>query len=94
MRSYWIYILCSKRNGTLYVGLTNDLERRIFEHKNKLYPGFTKKYGVDKLVYCEEFDYIHDAIAREKSLKKWHRKWKLALIEEANPNWDDLSQYL
>ena len=92
--SYWIYILCSKRNGTLYIGVTNDLKRRIFEHKSKIIEGFTKKYAVDKLVYVEEFLYIEAAICREKSMKKWLRKWKLDLIEKFNPNWDDLYETL
>ncbi|OGY46690.1 MAG: hypothetical protein A3J65_00215 [Candidatus Buchananbacteria bacterium RIFCSPHIGHO2_02_FULL_45_11b] len=89
-RNYFVYILASKRNGTLYVGVTNDIFRRVEEHKSKEIPGFTGKYGVDKLVYYEEFDYIDDAIYREKQLKKWWRKWKLDLIEEENPTWRDL----
>jgi putative endonuclease len=92
--SYWTYILSSKPRGTLYIGVTNDLSRRVFEHKNKLVTGFTKKYGVDRLVYCEDFDDINDAIAREKFLKKWNRKWKIELIEQVNPNWDDLFKNL
>jgi putative endonuclease len=92
--SYWVYIVCSKRNGTLYIGVTNDLKRRIFEHKSKIIEGFTKKYGVDKLVHVEEFLTIEEAIFREKSMKKWLRKWKLDLIEKFNPNWDDLYQNL
>ena len=92
--SYWTYILSSKKNGTLYIGVTNDLSRRIFEHKNKSSEGFTKKYGVDKLVYAEEFTNINEAIFREKSLKKWNRKWKLRLIESINPTWSDLYETL
>ncbi len=87
-----IYILASKRNGTLYTGVTNDLERRIVEHKTKLLPGFTEKYEVTKLVYCEEIPSATSAIAREKQIKKWNRKWKLRLIEERNPEWKDLSE--
>lgn len=88
--SYWVYILCSKRNGTLYIGITNDIVRRVYEHKNKLIPGFTKQNSVDRLVHTEEFSYVIDAIQREKRLKKWNRKWKLRLIEENNPEWNDL----
>ncbi|MDR0968531.1 MAG: GIY-YIG nuclease family protein [Holosporaceae bacterium] len=89
MKGY-CYILFSKRNGTLYVGVTNDLIRRVHEHKDKLIEGFTKKYGVDKLGYFEIFDSISDAITREKRLKHLLRKEKLRLIESVNPNWDDL----
>lgn len=86
----YVYILANKRNGTLYIGVTSDLIKRIWEHKNKLVPGFTAKYGVGKLVYYEQHNDIREAIRREKALKKWLRKWKLALIEENNPNWVDL----
>lgn len=89
-KSYFVYILASKRNGTLYIGVTGDLIQRIDQHKNKIADGFTKKYGVDKLVYFEETTEIESAILREKQLKKWNRSWKLALIEKQNPNWDDL----
>ena len=91
---YWVYILASRRNGTLYVGVTNDLIRRMTEHKAKLVPGFTRKYGVDKLVYFEEYASILEARARERSLKRWHRSWKIALIEKQNPTWRDLSYEL
>lgn len=94
MRSYFVYILASKKNGTLYIGVTNDLERRVSEHKQKLIPGFTKDYSVQKLVYFEETNDIHIAIQREKCLKKWNRKWKLDLIEKMNPRWNDLADYL
>ena len=87
--SFFVYILASKRNGTLYVGVTNNLARRILEHKSKLVPGFTRKYGVDLLVYFEVFDSVLEARAREHSMKRWRRAWKIKLIEEANPNWDD-----
>jgi putative endonuclease len=87
---YYVYILASKRNGTLYVGMTNSLRRRIDEHKQGLIPGFTQKYKVHVLVYFGEFNDPRDAIAREKQLKWWHRKWKLDLIESVNPEWRDL----
>jgi putative endonuclease len=92
--SYLVYILASQRNGTLYVGVTNDLVRRMSEHKAKLVPGFTRKYGVDKLVYFEEYASILDARARERSLKRWNRSWKLELIEKFNPQWRDLTDAL
>ena len=87
-----MYILASKRNGTLYIGVTNNLERRMYEHKNKLIGGFTKKYSVDKLVHYEMINDVRSAIQREKQLKKWNRKWKLELIEKENPEWKDLSE--
>jgi putative endonuclease len=90
MKTYYVYILASKRNGTLYIGVTNDLIRRIYEHKDNLVPGFTDKYGVHKLVYYERVDDIQSAIEREKQLEKWSRRWKLQLIESANPYWKDL----
>jgi len=88
--TYFVYILASKRNGTLYIGVTNDLTRRVLEHKDKIIKGFTSKYGVDKLVYYESYQYINDAIQRESNLKAWKRKWKLDLIEAENKNWKDL----
>ena len=87
---YFVYILASKRNGTLYIGVTNCLQKRVAQHKDKQVEGFTKKYGVDKLVYFERFDNIDSAIVREKRLKKWRRQWKLELIEKSNPAWRDL----
>ena len=87
----FVYILASKRNGTLYVGVTNDLARRIAEHKAKLVPGFTRKYGVNRLVYFELFDTVLEARAREHSLKRWRRAWKVDLIEKLNADWRDLS---
>ena len=90
MNSYWVYILCSKRNGALYVGVTNNLVRRVYEHKQKLIDGFTKKYDINKLIYTEEFNDVHAAIYREKCIKKWNRSWKLKLIEQYNPEWEDL----
>ena len=90
MSNYYVYILASKRNGTLYIGVTGNLKRRIHEHKNNKIDGFTKKYNIHNLVYYEETSNAKSAIEREKRLKKWHRKWKLDLIESGNPNWDDL----
>jgi putative endonuclease len=89
-REYYVYILASDIGGTLYVGVTNDLVRRVYEHRTKVVDGFTKKYDVAKLVYYEEFDDIENAIVREKRLKKWNRAWKVRTIEANNPNWDDL----
>jgi putative endonuclease len=89
-RSFYVYILASRIGGTLYIGVTNDLIRRIAEHRLKLAKGFTKKYEVSNLVYFEQFDDAENAIKREKQLKKWNRAWKIRLIEELNPNWDDL----
>jgi putative endonuclease len=86
----YVYILASSRNGTLYVGVTTDLVKRVWKHKNKLAEGFTKKYSIDKLVYYELHQSITEAIRREKRLKSWKRQWKLSLIEEGNPNWRDL----
>ncbi len=89
-RKYYVYILASKRNGTLYTGVTNDLVRRVGEHKAGTNEGFTKKYRVNKLVYFESTNDVRDAIKREKQIKKWLRKWKIALIESRNPEWKDL----
>ena len=89
-KTYYVYILASVRNGTLYIGVTSDLGKRIWEHKIKAVDGFTKKYDVDKLVHAEAFEDVELAIRREKALKKWKRAWKLRLIEEFNPNWEDL----
>ncbi|WP_298345776.1 GIY-YIG nuclease family protein [uncultured Algibacter sp.] len=88
---YYVYILSNMENGTLYIGVKNDLERRMFEHKRKMAAGFTSKYGLGKLMYFEQFQYIDDAIKREKQLKNWNREWKIDLIEEENKNWNDLS---
>ena len=85
-----VYILASKRNGTLYVGVTSDLQKRAWEHKNDVIEGFTKQYGVHLLVYYELHGDIVSAITREKQIKKWNRAWKLELIEEQNPDWKDL----
>ena len=89
-RSYYVYVLAGRIGGTLYVGVTNDLIRRVYEHKSKSTEGFTEKYDVAKLVYFEQFDDPENAIRREKRLKKWNRARKVRLIEELNPNWDDL----
>ena len=94
MKTYYVYILASKRNGTLYIGVTNDLIRRVYEHKNDLIKGFTKKYKVHRLVYYEPYDDTHSAIQREKRIKKWMRKWKIELIETMNPDWRDLYEEL
>jgi putative endonuclease len=85
-----VYILASKRNGTLYIGVTGDLIKRTWEHKNNMVEGFTKRYGVHRLVWYEQHDNMESAIEREKRLIEWKRAWKLELIEEANPNWQDL----
>ena len=89
-RQYHVYILASKPNGTLYIGVTNNIARRVWQHKEALVEGFTKKYSVDRLVYCEAFARPQEAIQREKRLKKWNRAWKVRLIESTNPEWKDL----
>ena len=94
MRQGYVYILASKRNGTLYIGVTTDLAARIFAHRNGTGSAFTKKYGVKILVWYETYDMVTDAIQRETTLKHWLRKWKLELIEKTNPNWDDLYESL
>ena len=86
---YYVYLLASDRNGTLYLGVTNDIVRRVYEHKSKAVAGFTKRYAVDKLVWFELYDDPTNAITREKELKKWRRAWKIRLIEELNPHWID-----
>ena len=91
MQKYYVYILSNFTNTTLYIGVTNDLKRRIYEHKNKLVEGFTKKYNIYKLVYFEETSDIESAIQREKNLKKWNRQWKDELIKKTNPEYKDLS---
>jgi putative endonuclease len=88
--AYYVYLLSSGKHGTLYLGVTNDLVRRSYEHKSKSIDGFSKRYDVDKLVWFEIYDDATTAITREKELKKWRRDWKIRLIEESNPNWDDL----
>jgi len=90
-KSYYVYILASKRNGTLYTGVTNNLERRIYEHKNSIIKGFTKRYKVHNLVYFEETNDVNEALLLEKRIKKWNRTWKINLIEKDNPKWQDLA---
>ena len=89
-KNYSVYMLASARSGTLYVGVTNDLARRIYEHKSKQVRGFTSRYKVDMLVWYETYNDVNEAIVREKQLKKWERRWKLNLIETVNPTWKDL----
>ena len=89
-RRFYVYILASRKYGTIYVGVTNDIVRRVYEHREKLVPGFTKEYGVAKLIYYEIYDDPESAIVREKRIKRWKRDWKIELIERDNPNWDDL----
>jgi putative endonuclease len=89
-RSFWVYILASRVGGTLYIGVTNDLVRRVHEHRSGAVDSFTSKHAVHRLVYFEPYSDIENAIRREKRLKEWQRAWKVRLIEEANPNWDDL----
>ena len=90
MNDYYVYILASKRNGTLYIGVTNDLIKRVYEHKNGMIEGFTKKYSVHMLVYYEQTNDSYSAIEREKRLKRWKRQWKIDLIQKSNPEWRDL----
>jgi putative endonuclease len=90
VKNYYVYLLASKRNGTLYVGVTNDLVRRVWEHKSDFVKGFTKKYQVHQLVWFEATENVEAAIIREKQIKKWNRAWKLELIEKMNPEWKDL----
>ena len=90
MKSYYVYILASRRNGTLYIGVTSDLLKRVHEHRTDVIDGFTKKYHVHRLVYFEATTDVLSAIQREKRLKAWKRKWKLELIENSNPEWRDL----
>ena len=94
MKYYYVYILSSQQNGTLYIGVTSNLPQRIYEHKMHLTPGFTSKYNVDKLVYFERFEDVNAAIKHEKRLKYWHRNWKKDLIEKYNPGWRDLYEDL
>jgi putative endonuclease len=92
--SFWVYILASDRNGTLYIGSSDDLPRRIWEHRSGAVPGFTRRYGVKKLVWCEAHDTRESALLRERRMKKWNRRWKLQLVERANPAWRDLAPEL
>jgi putative endonuclease len=93
MRVFYVYILASQTRGTLYIGVTNDIARRLLEHRNGTGSIFTGRYGVFRLVHVEEFPTAIEAIAREKSLKKWPRKWKIDLIERDNPTWSDLARW-
>lgn len=93
-KAYYVYILTNKRNGTLYVGVTNNIQRRVTEHKTKVNEGFTKRYNITQLVYVETYHSITEAITREKRIKKWNRSWKIKLIEKENPKWLDLSKEL
>lgn len=93
-KQYFVYILASKKNGTLYIGTTSDLAKRVWEHKNSIVESFTKKYNVKQLVYYEVFDAPEESIRREKNLKKWKRAWKVKLIEYSNPIWNDLYEDL
>ena len=93
MKQCYVYILFNKRNGTTYTGVTSNLEKRVWEHKNKAFPdSFTSKYNCDKLIYYEESSSIKSAIQREKQFKEWQRKWKNEMIDKANPDWKDLSK--
>ncbi|KKT26235.1 MAG: Excinuclease ABC C subunit domain protein [Parcubacteria group bacterium GW2011_GWA2_43_9b] len=91
-RKFYVYIITNKNNTTFYIGVSDNLMRRMFEHRNELIDGFSKKYQLHKLVYFEEFNYIYNAIRREKQLKNWHRDWKINLIKKDNPNFKDLSE--
>ena len=88
--AYYVYLLASRKHGTLYLGVTNDIVRRVHEHKTKAVPGFTARYDVGRLVWYEAHEDVNAAIAREKEIKKWRRDWKIVLIEAANPEWRDL----
>ena len=90
VRQAAVYILANKPNGTLYIGVSNDLVKRTWEHRNDMVEGFSKKYGIHRLVYYELYEDMVSAITREKQMKKWHRSWKLELIERQNPDWNDL----
>ena len=94
MKEFYVYIICSKRTGTLYIGVTSNLIKRIYEHKNGLAEGFSKTYEVHRLVWYERHETAESAIVREKQIKKWNREWKLRLVDEFNPRWDDLYESL
>ena len=91
MKQYFVYVLTNKSNKVFYIGVTNNLERRMYEHKNKLIDGFTKKYNLTKLIYFEATNDVNSALKREKQLKNWHRDWKIKMINDLNPGWKDLS---
>jgi putative endonuclease len=88
--AYFVYIMASQRHGTMYIGVTNNLIRRVYEHREKITPGFTSKYNVNRLVWFDQTDSIEAAIQHEKRLKHWQRAWKIEMIEKANPQWEDL----
>ncbi len=90
VKQSYIYIMANRPNGTLYIGVTSNLVRRVYDHKAGLNDGFTKKYSINQLIYYEVFDDIYNAISREKQLKNWKREWKIGLIEKFNPRWEDL----
>ena len=94
MNSFYVYILASRKNGTLYIGVTNDLVLRVYDHKSDVIQGFTENYGVHNLVYYESYTDVRDALTREKRLKKWKRQWKINLIETNNPDWRDLYEQI
>jgi putative endonuclease len=94
MKLYYVYILANKKNGPIYIGVTNDLIERVHAHKNNLIEGFTQKYHIHDLVYYEAFEDIHEALLREKRMKKWKRKWKIELIEQDNLEWKDLYDHI
>ena len=91
---FWVYILARRKRGTLYVGLTSDIVRRAWEHRNHALPGYTARYGIDRLVWCEQHPEFASAVEREKKIKRWRRAWKYALIETENPDWRDLYEDL
>jgi putative endonuclease len=88
--NYFVYIIASRKDGAIYIGVSNDIVRRIYEHRNKVVPGFASKYNITRLVWFEMYDDPISAISREKELKKWKRSWKIQLIEKQNPQWNDL----
>lgn len=92
--AFFVYIMTNRKGGTLYIGVTNDLARRGYEHREKMQKGFTEKYNLDRLVYYESYPTAQEAIAREKAMKKWNRAWKIRRIEEMNPDWRDLYEEL
>jgi len=94
MKGGYVYIMSNKRDGTLYIGVTGNLSRRIWEHRESIIAGFTRRYGLKRLVYYESYEDIRNALQREKNLKHWPREWKLALIQQMNPDWEDLYEHL
>lgn len=94
MKRFFVYILASRKNGTLYIGVTNDIARRVFEHRSGVVEGFTARHSIKRLVHFEEHATAEEAIQREKTIKKWPRQWKIDLIEKGNPNWFDLYRHL